>query len=401
MAKPKIKLSKASEIKIEKFLGINDVDPPQKCKPGELQLAINCEVDDVGRIRRRDGFSSVFAGTPHSLWSDGMICLFREGTNLRSLNTLWSPTTIRTGILGTNRMNYFTLNGRVYYSDEIITGIYDGTTDRTWGLELPPTPVLSATSGNLQEGNYHCLFTFVRDDGQESGTSPSSSIDVGANGGITVTLPTSPDPTVEYVYVYLTTCNGETFYLAKILANGTASVTYAGDTSEFSLKCPTMHLSPAPAGHLIQFYRGRIYVAADNILWYSIPFGYELFDIANNHIQLDSRITILTPVHDGIWVGTQTKVAFLSGQDGPQLQYIEKLNCGASEGTQQKIQDTNKEGQDLWAWIFATDDGVVIGTDGGLFKNLTETKYDNPTAIKGTSLLREENDRSIFIVSLI
>ena len=401
MAKPKIKLSSVSEVKIEKFMGINNVDPPQKCKPGELQEAINCEIDDVGRIRRRDGFSSVFSGTPHSLWADGDICLFREGENLRRLSTAWSATTIRSGLLGTNRMNYLPLNGLIYYSDEIVTGIYDGTTDRTWGLTPPNRPVLSATVGNLQEGTYHCVLTYVRNDGQESGTSGESSIALGANGGIIVTLPTSSDSTVKYVYVYLTTCNGETFYLARILANGTATVTYAGDTSEFSLKCPTMWLSPAPVCQLIGFYRGRLYVALDSVLWYSLPYGYELFDLVTNYIQFDSRITILAPVHDGIWVGTQKKVAFLSGEDGPKLQYVEKLTCGATEGTQQKIQDTNKDGQELWAWIFHTDDGVVIGTDGGVFKNLTEARYDNPTAIKGASLLREETDRSIFIVSLI
>jgi hypothetical protein len=388
------------EIKISKFLGINDVDPPEMTKPGELQIATNVDITDTHQARRRDGYSSVLPGTPHSLWSNETICLFRERTNLRNLNKSWSASTIRSGLSGSNRMNYLDLNGNIYYTDELVTGVYNGISDRSWGLEVPPKPVLASTVGNLQEGRYICVLTYIRDDGQESGTSESTHIDLSDGGGIIITLPTSSDPTVDYVYIYLTSCNGETFYLAGEVANGTASFTYSGDTTEFSLKCLTLNMFPPPPGQNIQFYNGRILVAQNNILWYSNPYNYELFDLIHGYISFDSRITLIGPVEGGVWVGTQKKIVFLAGKDATEFQYIEKIDCAAIEGTQQKLTDVGKEGNEIVAWILASWDGAVIITANGSFKNITESKYDNPTGIKGASLLREETDRSIFIVGI-
>jgi hypothetical protein len=397
--------SKQPEIKIGKFLGINNVDPPELCKPGELQVATNVDITDTHQVRRRDGYSSVYSGSPFSVWANkkGTICLFREGTILKKLSTAWQASNVRTGIAIPNWMTYLDLNDRIYYSDEIITGIYDGTTDRTWGLAIPSFPSVAGTSGgSLQAGSYLIALTFVRNDGQESGASAIVKADVTANQAISITnIPVSSDSTVSYVNIYITTCNGETFYLAKQISNGTTSATYILNTIELNLPIRTLLLSPAPAGHNLQFYNGRVYVASGDSIYYSEPYAYELFDLAHNRMHFDSRIAVMAPVRDGIWVATQTRTVFLAGEDAPQFKYTKRTDYGAVENTQAPLPELSEGGEEVQAWIWASSDGVISAFEGGVIKNMTGAKYTNDSNAMGCSFRREENDRTLFIVNLM
>jgi hypothetical protein len=396
--------SKQPEIKIGKFLGINNVDPPELCKPGELQIATNVDITDTHQARRRDGYSSVYSGSPFSVWANKAqtICLFRESTLLKKLSTSYSASTVRTGLNVASWMNYFELNDRIYYSDGIVTGIYDGTTDRSWGLTLPTQPTATPTTGALQAGRYLICLTYHRNDGQESGSSYPISVDVTANGGISLaSIPVSSDSTVDFVYIYITPCDGETFYLAKTITNGTTTASYIDTTIEFRLPIKTLHLSPAPAGQNIKFYNGRMYVASGDSIYYSEPYAYELFDLAHNRMHFDSRVAVMAPVRDGIWVATQAKTIFLSGEDAPQFKYTKRTDYGAIENTQAELPELKEGAEEVQAWIWASSDGIISAFEGGVIKNLTGSKYTNETMTIGCSFRREENDRTLFVVNLM
>lgn len=130
------------EFKIEKFMGINNVDPAEKCKPGEFQKAINADITATGEAMLREGYTRVYVGTPHSPYGSETLSLFREGNDLKRFNGT-GASVIRSGILGDRKMHYLELNGEIYYSDEVISGVTDGIADRPWGIAVPPPPLLS------------------------------------------------------------------------------------------------------------------------------------------------------------------------------------------------------------------------------------------------------------------
>jgi hypothetical protein len=391
------------EFKVEKFLGINNVDPAEKCNPGELQVAKNVNITATGEVMTRDGSARVFAGSPHSPFAEGQIALFREGTELSRFLPDYSTRVIRDDILGDLRMHYLALNQRIYYSDEVNSGVTDGESSRSWGIQVPNSPLLSETAGNLLPGRYIAAVTHVRDDGEESGASAAVSINVNQGGIRFSSLPVSADPTVRYTVIYLTTSGGEVLYQAMVLENGDTEATYAGSGIEFKTVLSTQFLSPPPPGHMLQYFNGRIYIAAGPVVWYTEPYAYGLINLATNFMIFDSRVTVFAPVTDGIWVATQKKTQYLAGKDPVEgFKPLDKADHGALEGSQQLTTDIGRGGEDVRLWVWAAEDGICYGGEQGLFRNLTESKYTIPgTPARSASIINEKDEGSFFVVSLI
>ncbi|MBF0568364.1 MAG: hypothetical protein HQK95_05795 [Nitrospirae bacterium] len=332
------------------FKGLANVLPPERIGFSYLSSALNVDIDDSGLIRRRPGYKKVYEGAVHSLWSDGRVCLFCQGGQLMELlapETTGGPYAgrcLRQGLTSGQRMAYLSLNDTVYYSDGIVTGAIDTRvqdhTTRTWGMTPPPAPQLSPADGNLRTGRYAIALTYVRrggayspSGGQESGTSVLSSTGETDAGGITVTVIASDDPDVVGINLYMTTVNGETLYLAMRLPNQSAAVSLKDEPAPM-LTAVTEGLKPPPAGHLITYYRGRIYTAAYDVLYYSEPFAFELYNMAANWIPFNGMITLLAAAEDGIFVGTQDNLFMLRGTTPDKFTLHRISDCGAVIATQ-------------------------------------------------------------------
>lgn len=386
MARPKQVQSAMQSLKISKFLGKNNVTPPERCKSEEFQVASNVDINDSGQTRMRQGGSKIYSGDIHSLFANGVngnatYRLFREGTALKKLNSDLTTSVLRDDLIRTNWMKYFALNDLIYYSDEIVTGITNGTTSRSWGLEVPPNQLtLTATTGLLPSGRYLCSLTYVRNDGQESGAPRPIYIDLETNnsGIIVSNIPTSIDSTVIYVNLYLSTRNGEVLYLMATVPNGAHPYPYHGDTKEFKRQLTTIYMGPPQAGQMIQYYNGRIYLIKDNAAWYTLPYNYELMDLAHGFIQFPDRITLFAPVDGGIWVSYKNgKTGFLEGKD-PDTGFIThwKTENPAHENSQKEDQVTFK-GQVFRCWYWTAQDGIYmgLGLENGILVNRTEDRY--------------------------
>jgi len=383
------------------FMGINNVIPAEKCKPAELQTAINADINDAMQAIRRQGHDKVYSGTDvHSVFANGVngnasFMLFKEGSTLKKLNSDFTATTLRSGISRTKWMNYLALNNLVYYSDEIITGITDGVMSRSWGLEIPAYPTLAQTTGALPSGRYLCAITYVRSDKQEGGASKPIYIDVSSNSGITVSsIPVSSDTDVSFVNIYLSTRNGEVLYLAKTVANGITSTSYAGNTTEFKIQLATLYVGPPKPGHIIQYHGGRIYVVSGSAAWYTLPYNYELMDLAHGHLSFPDRITLFAPVDGGIWVSyLKGKTFFLEGTD-PEKGFVThwKTDHPAYEGSQ-KLDEITFRGEVTKVWRWMADDGIYEAIDGSLF-NKTEDRYIPVSADLAVSFLKKTEDGS-------
>jgi hypothetical protein len=333
------------------FKGLANVLPPERMGFSYLSAALNVDIDDTGMIRRRPGYRKIYDGSPHSLWSDGRVCLFSEGGQMKEFlrpegqGGPYGARTLCQGLTSGRRLAYLSLNGTVYYSDGAVTGAIDtrgegGCVPRTWGMTPPAAPELSPADGGLRPGRYAVALTYVRrggayspSGGQESGTSALSYIEI-TSGGINASVTASDDPDVTGINLYMTTTSGQTLYLARrITTNQSASVSLRDEPAPM-LTAVTEGLRPPPAGHLITHYRGRIYTAAYDVLYYSEPFAYELFNMAGNWIPFNGMITLLAAAEDGIFIGTTDELFMLRGAAPDKFTLHRVSDCGALYATQ-------------------------------------------------------------------
>lgn len=391
------------------FSGLrNDVNP-ERFGPGDLELALNVDLDKSGQLSRRDGYTNVATGAKHSLWSDDAetMCLFVDGNQLMLMQPDYSgmPLTTLTGL--DLRMSYTKVNDTVYFSNGVDIGVLENGAVRSWGLQVPTLPGVALTVGAMPAGDYQFTMTFFRADGQESGAPLAGLISVPAGTGLAFTLPVSPDPTVTSKAIYLSTPNGNTLYLAVLTGNQATSAFYANDTNELTLPCSTQFLGPPPPGQLVAYYRGRAYTANGDLLYPSSSFGYELFD-QREYIQLDGRVTLLAIMedkerlgegqHSGFFVGTDRTCGTIVGTEPQDFQYIPKTTFGAVFGAMDYVDgsifaDGATGARMLPMWL--TTQGICVGMPDMDIRNLTRTKYMFPASGQGAAVFMPGPNRFI------
>ena len=395
--------------RVAEFRGKNNVLQPEQTRANEFQVLKNVYVTDAAKIRRRQGYTRVYTGAVHSLYSDGTALLFREGTALKRLESDYSATTLRADLTGGRPMRYLTVAGRTFFTDGIATGVYEAASGRcrSWGLEVPGPPVLTATAGLLPAGRYQVATTFVRDDGQEGGAPAAVAIDVTANAGIQIdNLSMSLDPTVAALNLYVTATNGEVLGRIATLPNGTKTLTYTGSVTGATGASPllTQFLEAPPPGQLLTYYNGRVYVAADNVLWYTEKdYAVELCRRRDAYLPWPSRVTLLGAVQNGLWISTLTETGFIMGDpSSADVKYLAKAPYGAIEGT-----GVEAHGPDIAkgeipgrVWLWTAPQGICCGGADGVFVNLTDGRVVFPAAALGVGALKTEEDAKLYLVGL-
>ncbi len=387
-------------ITVTKFKGLRNIDDLERFDAGDLGEAINIDLTDTGKLVMRSGYESkVSATAPHSLWGIGPTCLFIESGALKLVNPDYTTKTLRTG-LASHRMSYAQINGRVYYGNGVQTGAVDNGQSRSWGFDVPVQPSAAVTVGLLPPGTYQYALTFIRQDGQESGTGKAGAIELTGTSGIAFSNIASHAEAITK-RLYVSTANGEELYHALTL---TASDTTASHQSNESLgmRCTTQFCYPPPAGNIVFWYNGRMYVASGNTLYPSKPYQYELFELDKTYLPFNSRITICAPVADGIWIGTDTQTIFLSGPGPESFQLILKASHGAIPGTLDygSGQYLGDGSQGMIAY-WASPNGICAGGDGGSFQNLTEKRYRfDGTALAGAGSVRQYNGMNQYLLSM-
>lgn len=383
-----------ADISYGEFNGVRNDVAPERFGPGDLVTADNCDLDATGKLQRRQGYASVLAGDCHSLFSAGDVCLFVQGASLRRLMPDYASVSLRDDLTPPARMAYCAVNGRIYYANGYAAGVIDDGQSRSWGLTPPPyQPLATAISGELSSGAYQFALTYLRRDGQESGAGLAESIDVGAGGGIAFSdIAVAADPDVAYKCLYLSTANGEQLYRALTLDNAATSASYTGDGVDLQSPLDTQFLQAPPPGHLIACYRGRLYVGVDQWLFPSEPYGYELFDL-RGYLPFDSRLSLVAPVDDGLYVATQTQTWFLAGRGPDEFEAILKAPYGAVLGSlayapASLVKQAQNQGEAQVAfWL--TPQGVCLGLNGGQLINLTQQYAIDPGG-EGAGLFRRK-----------
>lgn len=380
-------------VELTSFKGLNNVLPPERTTPDYLKQADDIDIDKTGGIRKRKGYSLKISGNFHSLWSEGSDCFaVKDGTLVR-IRSDYSTTNLVTGV-GDNRIAYEKYDGAVYYTSEAgYKGVIEGDTVVSFGIDSPnPRPTVSATSGMMTQGTYQVALTYVTSDGRESGAGLAQVVEVPANGGISLSgIPSSPDSRVSTVRIYCSTPNGEVLYLVEEIAHGTTTYTIQ-DVHGGITPLKSFNVYGAPSGQIIRQAHGYMFIAQDNILWYSEPYTPEWWKPHSNFMLFEDRIRAVMPTEGGMWVAAD-QLYYLSGRTPSTMNRKAVEPVKAVEGSDVKVVGAYIFIENTpigYKWLVTTDKGIFVCFNDGLALNMTEKNVAFPEADEGTAVFVQE-----------
>jgi hypothetical protein len=311
-------------VTLQQFKGLNNTVAPERLAPGELQRAINIDIDDSGQVRRRRGATRLLTGQFHSLFeaADGTVYVVKDGVLCRLLPS--NQTVALNATVGTRRVAYVQVGQHIYFSSGGLSGvIYPDDQVGPWGAS----------------------------DGQNVWVSPV----------------VNPSPTYHEVRGKL--------------------------------------LGPPPMATALAYYNGRIYLAVDKTLWATELYLYHYVDKTRNFQQYESEITMVEAVGNGLFVGTETAVYFLSGAFG-EMRRETVMRVGAVRGSVCRIPSEaisppqlreNGIAQTRPAIVFLTEDGVCAGLDSGACYNITESQLVFPAATEAAAMYRQQDGMGQYV----
>ncbi len=387
-------------ITIKAVSGVRNDVLSERFDKTDLVDGVNIDLSETGQISRRKGMRRVVSGTDvHSFGVAADRAFYVDGNTLYELTADLTTIALRSSLATGRRMNYLDIGGRVIASNGIDGLVTDGSHVFALGLAPPPPLVPTVVSGTLPAGDYGVTMTFLRTDGAESGAPGSSYVAVPKDGGLEFSaLPVSADPSVTSKRLYITEPNGEVPFLAMTLPNSLSFATYTDPTS-LSFLCSTQFKSALPAGDVLALYNGRTYSAVGNVLWYSDPYNYELCDMRTNYLQFDSKVMIVAPVRDGIFVGTETETVFLAGDDPSVFQSVVVSPAGSARGTLSYADPrfVTAAGMKGKTPMWVTTHGIAAGGDSGVFVELTSDRYVLPEVSSGASMYQYKSGNAQFL----
>jgi hypothetical protein len=150
------------------------------------------------------------------------------------------------------------------------------------------------------------------------------------------------------------------------------------------------HVSAPLPGTELEFFAGRLIVANEDALWYSRPYLPNAFDLRTDYLPWRNA-TLVKGVADGLYVGTETEVWFLSGLNPKAFSARKVSSVGAIKGTSLSSQWTFSDGHVELVAVWESVMGKIIGRAGGQLEFCTEQRVSYPTGTEGASLIRDMN----------
>lgn len=383
-------------------LGKDNVAPETDVPEGAVREALNVDIDKAGGPSRRPGYTSIYSGVNiHSLYSHDDMVLFVEDGVLNVLNPDYTATAVRSALDNSRLMSYDAVNGMIYYSNSIQTGIVDQSgVNHVFGVPSPASlPTLSeSVFGAMPAGTYQVAITLEdADTGEESGTGRAGTITISEGSGIQIDdIPTLAGYDTR---VYVSPPDGDVLYHHVTLASGVTSGVVTTTIEGRALE--TQFMDKMPAGHIVRYYKGRMWTAVGSTLIFSIAMRFGLYDPRHTYFQFPERITIVQPVQDGIFV-VADKTYFLAGADPASMQQAVVYEYGGIEGTGQSVSPKafNLDSiPDEVAFWYATT-GAVLGLPSGQINPIMEDRLAIPAYDSGSTLLRESDGMRQMITAL-
>lgn len=190
------------------------------------------------------------------------------------------------------------------------------------------------------------------------------------------------------------TDSGNTTYYSNGLQNGviTAGASYDWPVDVYNGPETNLQLSAAPVGNHIAFKPGGLMlIAVGPVLWINhFPYIFGLYSLARGFVNFASDIRMICPVAGGVFVSDSTSTWFLRGTSWFDFVQVQVATYPALEWSlaydKVKLQDM---GFDVpgFGRIWASTEGVCVGTDDGTLINLTDGQIKYPSGYSSAACL--------------
>lgn len=296
------------------FTGIKNTVTRERLAPTELETARNVDLDDVGQLHRRRGYTRVATGDYHSLFASSRGLYGVKNGVLGAINPAYAFTPIQSNV-GADRLAYVEVGPDIYFASP-------------------------AASGVIRADNSAASWGYVS----------------AANE-------------------WLSPVNTPTDTLAPI----------AGKL-----------IGPPPMASSLAYLNGRIYLAHEKTLWATELYLYNYVDKTRNYLYFETPITAVGATADGLYVGTETNVWYLTGPFSEMRRSL-VLNAGVLPGSMVPVpadlivSEAQRGNPAKHAIAFMTTTGLVAGFDGGVCYNLTQTQVLFPDAQNVAAMFRRQD----------
>lgn len=386
-------------VKIGGWDGVTNTIEETSLPISSLTQAVNVDMDNFGKMQLRQGSSlAVSLVGARNLWAGTLFpyMLVAQGANLIALDVNMSQTALSTTLDGNGPVSYCEINGTVYWTDGTSVGLItpDLVRHPIYTENPPVQPLLAlSTLGGLDAGNYQVASTWVDALGRESGTSIAAQITVPAGGGIALTFLNAPADIVS-TRVYVTKANGDKLYLYTTVPAAMAGLTIQNGHLESQLA--TQFAEPMPAGHLIRYFNGRLYIADKDRVWFSLPLRYGQFRRDVSYMKFKGHIRMLEPVGEaqnssGFYVSDDARVYYRSGAAPKDFQQAIAYPYPAVDGTAVRVPGSYlglEITTNVVYWL-STNGVFCIGTPGGVVIPFSEKYVVASQAQSGASIVRD------------
>lgn len=354
-----------------------DTALPNRSPATYLYAADNVDINSKGYLKRRRGQTTLISGRAHSLWSSppfgeafGVIAGNLE--RLREGGASLTRDVVRANMPALPVSYSRGADGAVYWSNgATLRRIVDGQ-DRPVVTDAPTlVPALTVGAGALRAGRYLLAFTRTGADG-ESPATPIVQIDVPDSSSISWAA-------AEAVSAFMSAPNGESLTHQADGATGTLLV-----QTDTGRACDTLNTAAMPPGTILRHYKGRMLVASGQLLFYSNPFHYGVYDPMAGYLAFPEPISVVEVVDGGVFIAADQTYAITDLVEG---QLLERLPYGAIPGTGGTLPRSKQAAQVFWQSVH----GLVIGNPDLSVANVQEDVLDVPGAAAGATLFRERD----------
>lgn len=368
--------------------GMNNRAGEHELPAGTLRAAINVDITNSGRVRRRVGRTAVLEDTGcHSIFGyDDRFLFVRDGTLYLGL----PPDHVQIASWADLPVSYVVVNEDIYLSNGQASGIVEpgGAVLRPWGVEsAPPVGSLTAVAyGGMWAGTYQVAVTFVDDRGQEGGSSIASTVDVAEGGGITIAgLPQPLSSFADFINIYVSGPNDDKRFLHTTVPIGTTTATI-GQSTTVGRAQDTMLLDQFPPSLMLEYYNGRIYgieyFGNHTIVKCTRPLRYGAHEPSVDFILVPGHVSVMKASSDGIYI-VSDEARWYEGSGPDEFKPDTVLPFGAVPGTGVSMGNS----RDV-AWFSKL--GWVIGKPGGKVETVTDANVAVSEYTSGVALFRED-----------
>jgi hypothetical protein len=199
--------------------------------------------------------------------------------------------------------------------------------------------------------------------------------------------------------LYVSPPNGDMLYHRMELPANEETASYVAPVGGTITLSTQFLYAPPPGLHLAEI-GGRVLVAVGNRLYVSEPYAPELFDPRRVYA-FTGRITLVAPVDDGVYLGTEGQIVWLPGKDPSTWVHQPRAAYGAIAGTL-AYGDASEVSDGLSgpAAYFATTAGICVGVNGGSFRNLTDGRFAYPATKEGAGVVRTSRGSIQYVATL-